>query len=84
VFQQFNLFPHLTVLENCALVLARLRGLKQSEANGRAMALLDRVGLANCAAPCSCMVGMKRMPDAGKRSEASMNAEPTIPKTSVT
>src|SRR5207302_1659899 len=36
------------------------------------------------AAPCSCTVGTKRMPAAGKRSSASMYAEPTMPNTSVT
>jgi polar amino acid transport system ATP-binding protein len=45
VFQQFNLFPHLTALENCALAPARLRGLTPAEADRRALALLDRVGL---------------------------------------
>jgi polar amino acid transport system ATP-binding protein len=47
VFQQFNLFPHLTALENCALAPRRLRGLTHAEANQRAMALLERVGLAD-------------------------------------
>src|SRR5687768_12258129 len=37
-----------------------------------------------CTAPCSCATGMKRMPAAGKMSSASMYAEPTIPKMSVT
>jgi polar amino acid transport system ATP-binding protein len=46
VFQQFNLFPHLTALENCALAPRRLRGLSKAEADERALALLDRVGLA--------------------------------------
>ncbi len=46
VFQQFNLFPHITVLENCTLAPTRLRGLKPSEARDEALALLDRVGLA--------------------------------------
>ena len=50
VFQQFNLFPHLTVLENCTLAPVQLRGLSQAQASGRAMALLDRVGLAHKAA----------------------------------
>jgi polar amino acid transport system ATP-binding protein len=45
VFQQFNLFPHLTALENCALAPQRLRGLGKAEANARAQALLERVGL---------------------------------------
>src|SRR5512142_3272670 len=35
-------------------------------------------------APCSCATGMKRMPAAGKMSSASMYAEPTMPKMSVT
>lgn len=46
VFQQFNLFPHLTVLENCSLAPIRLRGLKPTEAKDRSMVLLERVGLA--------------------------------------
>ena len=46
VFQQFNLFPHITVLENCTLAPTRLRGLKPSEARDEALTLLDRVGLA--------------------------------------
>lgn len=50
VFQQFNLFPHLTVLENCTLAPTRLRGLKPAEAKARSMALLERVGLAHKAA----------------------------------
>ena len=47
VFQQFNLFPHLTVLENCTLASIRLRGLSRADAEKEAMALLDRVGLAH-------------------------------------
>ena len=50
VFQQFNLFPHLTVLQNCTLAPMQLRGLAPAQANERAMALLDRVGLAHKAA----------------------------------
>ncbi|MEJ1964122.1 MAG: amino acid ABC transporter ATP-binding protein [Gammaproteobacteria bacterium] len=45
VFQQFNLFPHLNVLENCTLAPVRVRGLSAAEARERALALLDRVGL---------------------------------------
>ena len=45
VFQQFNLFPHLTVLENVALAPRRVRGLTRAEAEGRARELLERVGL---------------------------------------
>ncbi|KLN53871.1 amino acid ABC transporter ATP-binding protein [Variovorax paradoxus] len=47
VFQQFNLFPHLTVLQNCTMAPMQLRGLTRKEADERAMALLQRVGLAN-------------------------------------
>ena len=47
VFQQFNLFPHLTALQNCTLAPMRLRGLKRAQADERAMALLDRVGLSH-------------------------------------
>jgi polar amino acid transport system ATP-binding protein len=47
VFQQFNLFPHLTALQNCTLAPVRLRGLSPAAANAEAMALLDRVGLAH-------------------------------------
>jgi len=47
VFQQFNLFPHLSVLHNCTLAPEALRGLKPAAARAKALALLDRVGLAN-------------------------------------
>ena len=47
VFQQFNLFPHLSVLDNCTLSPQRLRGLPRKEAEQRALELLDRVGLAH-------------------------------------
>jgi polar amino acid transport system ATP-binding protein len=47
VFQQFNLFPHLTVLQNCTMAPMQLRGLARKDAEERAMALLHRVGLAN-------------------------------------
>lgn len=47
VFQQFNLFPHLTALRNCTLAPVHLRRLKPAEADEAAMALLDRVGLAH-------------------------------------
>ncbi len=45
VFQQFNLFPHLNVLENCTLAPMRVRGLGPNEARDRALTLLERVGL---------------------------------------
>ncbi|WP_178117922.1 amino acid ABC transporter ATP-binding protein [Pseudomonas sp. R5(2019)] len=47
VFQSFNLFPHLSVLDNIILTPTKVRGLKASEAKARAMELLDRVGLAH-------------------------------------
>ncbi len=47
VFQQFNLFPHLTVLDNCTLAPIHLRGLAVAEARERALAMLDRVGVAD-------------------------------------
>lgn len=45
VFQHFNLFPHLTVLENITLAPIKVNGLTEEEANKKAMELLDRVGL---------------------------------------
>jgi polar amino acid transport system ATP-binding protein len=45
VFQQFNLFPHLNVLENCTLAPMRVRGIGANEARERALTLLERVGL---------------------------------------
>jgi polar amino acid transport system ATP-binding protein len=47
VFQQFNLFPHLSVLQNCTLAPMALRGLAPAAARDKAMALLERVGLAS-------------------------------------
>lgn len=47
VFQQFNLFPHLTVLENCTLAPMHLKKLSLKTANEEAMVLLERVGLAS-------------------------------------
>jgi glutamate transport system ATP-binding protein len=47
VFQSFNLFAHKTVLENVTLGPIKVRGLKKKDAEERAMALLDRVGVAN-------------------------------------
>ena len=47
VFQQFNLFPHMTILKNLTLAPMKLQKLSEAEANERAMALLMRVGLAD-------------------------------------
>ena len=47
VFQQFNLFSHLTARENIAGPLRWVHGLSPQAANARAQALLDRVGLAH-------------------------------------
>ncbi|MDQ0333064.1 ABC-type polar amino acid transport system ATPase subunit [Mesorhizobium sp. YL-MeA3-2017] len=46
VFQQFNLFPHLTVLANCTLALRRVLGRTGAEATEIARHYLDRVGIA--------------------------------------
>jgi len=43
VFQSFNLFPHLSVLENCALPQIRVRGTPRAEAEAKAMEYLRRV-----------------------------------------
>ena len=47
VFQQFNLFPHLTVLDNCTLAPLAIGGARPAQAHQKAMQLLDRVGLAH-------------------------------------
>ncbi len=46
-FQQFNLFPHLSVLENLMLAPLQLKRARKPEAQARAMQLLERVGLAH-------------------------------------
>ena len=47
VFQQFNLFPHMTVLKNMTISPIKVLGLSKAEAEERAMKLLERVGLAD-------------------------------------
>lgn len=47
VFQQFNLFPHMTVLNNMTMAPIKLLGLSKDEAEERAIKLLERVGLAD-------------------------------------
>ncbi|WP_426321352.1 amino acid ABC transporter ATP-binding protein [Microbacterium sp. E-13] len=46
VFQQYNLFPHLTARQNITLALRHVHRMKRSEADAAATVLLDRVGLA--------------------------------------
>jgi ABC-type polar amino acid transport system ATPase subunit len=50
VFQQFNLFPHLSVLENCTLAPIQVLKLSKAEAEARAMQYLTRVRVDNQAA----------------------------------
>jgi polar amino acid transport system ATP-binding protein len=45
VFQQFNLFPHMTIIRNMTLALTKLRKMPKQEARARALALLGKVGL---------------------------------------
>lgn len=47
VFQQFNLFPHLTVLQNCCIGQQRVLGISREAAEERAMAELSRVRIAD-------------------------------------
>jgi len=47
VFQHFNLFPHMTALENCMEAPVQVLGLSKQEAEGRAVELLEKVGLAD-------------------------------------
>ncbi|HEX9078354.1 MAG TPA: amino acid ABC transporter ATP-binding protein [Desulfuromonadaceae bacterium] len=47
VFQQFNLYPHLTAMQNITLAPIKIRKTPKREAEEQAMALLDRVGLAH-------------------------------------
>ncbi len=47
VFQQFNLFPHRSAIENVSLAQEKVLGRKPEEAHAKAQALMDRVGLAD-------------------------------------
>ena len=46
VFQSFNLFPHLSILDNVTFAPTNLRGLRRDEAEAEAMAMLRKVGMA--------------------------------------
>jgi polar amino acid transport system ATP-binding protein len=50
VFQSYNLFPHMTVLDNCTLAPRRVHGVPKAEAERRARDLLEQFGLADQAA----------------------------------
>jgi len=50
VFQAFNLFPHLTVLDNVTLAPRKVHGVRREEAEERALTMLERVGLRDRAA----------------------------------
>ena len=45
VFQQFNLFPHLTIMENITLAPMKVKGMPKRQAEDEAMALLEKVGI---------------------------------------
>ena len=45
VFQQFNLFPHLTIMENITLAPMKVKGMTKKASEERAMQLLERVGI---------------------------------------
>lgn len=47
VFQQFNLFPHMTILKNMTLAPIKIKKMPKAEAEAQAMKLLERVGLAD-------------------------------------
>ena len=50
VFQQFNLFNNLSVLDNVTISLIKVKGMNEEEAKAKAMTLLERVGLVDKAA----------------------------------
>ena len=47
VFQQFNLFPHMTILKNMTIAPIKLLGMSKADAENKAMELLEKVGLAD-------------------------------------
>lgn len=47
VFQQFNLFPHMSIIENIKLAPMKVKGLSDSDAKAKGLELLDQVGLAD-------------------------------------
>ena len=47
VFQQFNLFPHMTILKNMTIAPIKLLGMSKADAESKAIALLEKVGLAD-------------------------------------
>ena len=47
VFQQFNLFPHMTIMKNLTIAPMKLQGVSQKDAEAEAVRLLERVGLAD-------------------------------------
>ena len=63
VFQRFNLFPNMTVLDNVTLAPKLARGIAAAEAERRALALLERVGLAE-------QEGSLPQPPVGRRAAA--------------
>ncbi len=50
VFQSFELFPHLTALENCTLAPMKVKGLPRAQAEAQALGLLEQLGLQDKAA----------------------------------
>jgi polar amino acid transport system ATP-binding protein len=62
VFQHFNLFPHMSVLDNVSFAQMRVHKRSREDANKRSLALLDRVGLADFAGsyPARCSGGQQQ------------------------